>query len=87
MLIVGLAEPIGVMYGFMYDLAVNNPDIGHDLFRPWCAWVCIWVSAFCTLYSALGVTRLIRYFTRYPPLLPHLFIHYISNPLLTYLSH
>ena len=65
MLIVGLAEPIVVMYGFMYDLAVNRSDIGHDLFRPWCAWVCIWVSAFCTLYSALGVTRLIRYFTRF----------------------
>ena len=49
----------------MYTLSVNNDEIGPTLFRPWCAWVCIWVSAFCTLYAALGVTRLIRYFTRF----------------------
>ena len=77
LLILGLAEPIVVMYGFMHTISENNPDIGHDLFRPWCAWVAVWVGAFCTLYAALGVTRLIHYFTRYLPPLSHL-----PNPLL-----
>ena len=65
MLIVGLAEPIVVMYKFIFEISSSSPDIGRDLFRPWCAWISVWVSAFCALYALLGVTRLIRYFTRF----------------------
>ena len=35
LLIVGLAEPIVVMYGFMYLLVKDNPDIGSAMFVPW----------------------------------------------------
>ena len=35
LLIVGLAEPIVVMYGFMFLLVKENPDIGSAMFVPW----------------------------------------------------
>ena len=35
LLIVGLAEPIVVMYGFMFLLVKDNPDIGSSMFVPW----------------------------------------------------
>jgi len=63
LLIIGVAEPIVVMYGFMFDLVKEDVDIGKALFLPFCSWVCLWTGLFCMLLASAGATEGIRYFT------------------------
>ena len=65
LLIVGVAEPIVVMYSFMYNLVRDNVDVGPRLFRGWSGWVCAWTAVFCAALALTGATRAIRYFTRF----------------------
>lgn len=65
LLIMGVAEPIVLIYGFMYRFAKGRRDLGTELFLPWCAWVCVWTSAMCLLLALAGACSAIDKFTRF----------------------
>lgn len=52
LLILGVAEPTVLMYGFMYKYADGAGFA--DVFVPWCAWVCIWAALFLLIFSMTG---------------------------------
>lgn len=55
LLIMGVAEPIVLMYGFMYTFAKGQGFV--DVFVPWCTWVTIWCSIFLFLFAITGVSQ------------------------------
>lgn len=62
LLIIGVAEPIVVMYGFMFELMKGYDN---SAFVPFCAFVCLWAGLFCCFLALVNATDLIRYFTRF----------------------
>jgi len=65
LLIIGVAEPIVIIYGFMYRFAKHTPGLGVGLFLPWAAWVCLWTALLFCLLAVLGAAEGISYFTRF----------------------
>lgn len=65
LLIIGVAEPIVIIYGFLYAFAKTTPGLGVELFLPWAAWVCIWTALLCCVLAVLGACEGIAYFTRF----------------------
>lgn len=65
LLIVGVAEPIVLLYKFMYDFASNRPSLPQSLFLPWCAWACTWTACMLWVTAASGACRYIYKFTRF----------------------
>ncbi|KAG2499799.1 hypothetical protein HYH03_002095 [Edaphochlamys debaryana] len=65
LLIVGVAEPIVIIYGFMFQFADQRPELGPDLFLPWAAWVCVWTAAMVLLLGLLNACRCVSVFTRF----------------------
>lgn len=65
LLIVGVAEPIVLLYKFLYSYAQKRPDLGAELFLPWCAWVCTWAAIMLWLTAISGACRYIYKFTRF----------------------
>ena len=65
LLIVGVAEPIILFYGYMYSFAAGRASLGADLFLPWAAWVCIWTACMLLAITALGACQYVHRFTRY----------------------
>ncbi len=65
LLIVGVAEPIVLLYKFMYSFASARPALGQNLFLPWCAWTCVWTACMLWLTAASGACRYIYKFTRF----------------------
>lgn len=65
LLIVGVAEPIVLLYKFMYSFASGRPALGQNLFLPWCAWTCVWTACMLWLTAASGACRYIYKFTRF----------------------
>ena len=65
LLIVGVAEPIVLLYKFMYSFASERPTLGGELFLPWCAWTCTWTACMLWLTAASGACRYIYKFTRF----------------------
>ena len=63
-MIIGVAEPIVIVYGFMYSFAKHG-GLGVDLFLPWAAWVCIWTAVLCGVLAVCGASEGITYFTRF----------------------
>ncbi|GMH43262.1 hypothetical protein BSKO_11184 [Bryopsis sp. KO-2023] len=63
LLIVGVAEPIVLVYMFMFEF-IDGQDKAHQ-FLPWAAWVCIWAAVFIFVLSILGTCQLIDKFTRF----------------------
>ncbi|KAI4329822.1 hypothetical protein MLD38_028165 [Melastoma candidum] len=64
LLILGVAEPTVIMYTFMFNFAKERPDLGHKLFLPWTAWVCVWTALLLFLMAILGACSIINRFTR-----------------------
>ncbi|GAB2223732.1 hypothetical protein Droror1_Dr00004472 [Drosera rotundifolia] len=64
LLILGVAEPTVLMYTFMYNFAKDRKDLGHHLFLPWAAWVCVWTALLLFLLAVLGACSIINRFTR-----------------------
>lgn len=52
LLIIGVAEPLVLVYGFMYEFA-KSQDF-QDAFVPWCTWVLIFTALFLFTMAALG---------------------------------
>ena len=65
LLIVGVAEPIVLLYKFLYSYAQKRPELGGELFLPWCAWVCTWAAIMLWLTAISGACRYIYKFTRF----------------------
>lgn len=65
LLIIGVAEPIVIMYGFLYSIAEGQQGLGKALFLPWAAWVCVWTSLMVLILAVAGSCRLIDKFTRF----------------------
>ncbi|KAL3150270.1 Boron transporter 1 [Trebouxia sp. C0010 RCD-2024] len=65
LLIVGVAEPIVLLYKFMFDFASNRPSLPPNLFLPWCAWACTWTACMLWATAASGACRYIYKFTRF----------------------
>ncbi|KAK9807489.1 hypothetical protein WJX72_000529 [[Myrmecia] bisecta] len=65
LLIVGVAEPIVLIYGYMYSFARDRKDLGPQLFLAWAAWVCVWAAAMIAIVAMSGACRLICRFTRF----------------------
>ena len=63
LLIVGVAEPIVLMYGYMYSFMQGK--LSTDLFLVWSAWVCVWTAVLLLLLAMLGTCRYIARFTRF----------------------
>jgi hypothetical protein len=54
LLIIGVAEPIVISYGFLYAFAKHAPGLGPGLFLPFVGWVCIWTALMCLLLALSG---------------------------------
>lgn len=65
LLIVGVAEPIVVIWAFLWQYAVSNPALGPELFHPWTAWVCCWTAVLVLGLGLSGTCRAIAAFTRF----------------------
>jgi hypothetical protein len=65
LLIIGVAEPIVIIYGFLHSFAKAAPGLGVSLFLPWAAWVCVWTSLLCGVLAVVGASEGIKYFTRF----------------------
>eukprot|EP00891_Asterochloris_glomerata_P004773 jgi/Astpho2/4773/fgenesh1_pm.00067_%23_74_t len=65
LLIVGVAEPIVLVYKFMYDFAIPRASLGRDLFLAWAAWTCVWAALMIFLVAASGACRHIDRFTAF----------------------
>lgn len=63
LLIVGVAEPIVLMYGYMYSFMQGR--LSTSLFLEWSAWVCVWTAVLLLLLSVVGSCRYIVRFTRF----------------------
>lgn len=59
------AEPIVIIYGFLYHYVRDEPSIGPTLFLPWCARVCVWTAVLCIALAVAGACSLIDRFTRF----------------------
>ncbi|EIE20406.1 hypothetical protein COCSUDRAFT_37744 [Coccomyxa subellipsoidea C-169] len=64
LLIIGVAEPIVLIYSFMYSFAKGQGQLGARLFLPWAAWVCIWTAAMILVLSCVNVCHYVSRFTR-----------------------
>eukprot|EP00892_Ulva_mutabilis_P000727 jgi/Ulvmu1/10655/UM066_0036.1 len=63
LLILGVAEPTVLMYGFMYQFADGQNFA--KVFVPWCSWVCLWTALFLIIFSFSGLCQYINKFTRF----------------------
>ena len=61
LLIVGVAEPIVIIYHFLYEYAKEN----KIAFIPWSAWVCVWASIFLLIMAVGNACNFIEKFTRF----------------------
>eukprot|EP01023_Acetabularia_acetabulum_P014923 TRINITY_DN17251_c0_g2_i6.p1 TRINITY_DN17251_c0_g2~~TRINITY_DN17251_c0_g2_i6.p1 ORF type:complete len:696 (-),score=126.85 TRINITY_DN17251_c0_g2_i6:405-2492(-) len=61
LLIVGVAEPIVLVYMFMFEFAKEK----KIEFLPWATWVCIWTSSFIFVLAGLNSCKFIDKFTRF----------------------
>jgi hypothetical protein len=61
LLIVGVAEPIVIVYAFMFKFA----ERAGLPFLPWAACACCWASGFLLVLCAANACDLIRHFTRF----------------------
>ncbi|GFR51267.1 hypothetical protein Agub_g13575, partial [Astrephomene gubernaculifera] len=66
LLIVGVAEPIVIIYARMYEFASSQPGLQRgQLFLPWAAWVSCWTGLLLVLLAAGGACRCVSAFTRF----------------------
>ena len=70
LLIIGVAEPIVLVYMYMYKFAKDKeelfPSDGRgDLFLPWAGWVCLWAGLMVVLLAVTNACVYITKFTRY----------------------
>ena len=65
LLIVGVAEPIVLVYHYMYSFAKGCHDLGPRLYLAWAAWVCLWTALMLWIIAIAGAAKFINRFTRF----------------------
>ena len=65
LLIVGVAEPIVLVYMYMYRFAKDKEDLGPDKFLAWSAWTCVWAGIMVILLAVSNACVYIAKFTRF----------------------
>ncbi|KAI8108658.1 hypothetical protein M9435_005075 [Picochlorum sp. BPE23] len=65
LLIVGVAEPIVLVYKYMYDFAKDREDLGRNLFLAWSSWVCVFTAIFVAVLAVTNACVYINKFTRF----------------------
>ena len=65
LLIVGVAEPIVLVYYYIFKYCEDSSDIGLALFRPFCAWVLILTALMHFVLAAVNASEYIHAFTRF----------------------
>eukprot|EP00210_Caulerpa_lentillifera_P006638 g6341.t1 len=63
LLIVGVAQPVVIVYIFMYEFLEEQDKVNWYL--PWAAWSCIWAAFFIAILAITGVCQFIDKFTRF----------------------
>jgi len=64
LLIVGVAEPIVLVYYYIFKYCEDTDEIGLALFRPFCAWVLILTALMHFVLAAVNASEYIHAFTR-----------------------
>ncbi|KAJ8452780.1 hypothetical protein Cgig2_014543 [Carnegiea gigantea] len=64
LLILGVAEPTVIMYGYLYNFAKNQKALGKELYLAWAGWVCVWTGIMLCALSLLNAASVINRFTR-----------------------
>lgn len=64
LLVIGVAEPIVLIYGFLFSFAASTPGLGARLFLPWAAHVCVFTACICAVLAIGNVCACISAFTR-----------------------
>ena len=65
LLIVGVAEPIVLVYYYIFKYCESTEEIGLALFRPFCAWVLILTALMHFALALLNASEYIHAFTRF----------------------
>ena len=65
LLIVGVAEPIVLVYYYIFKYCESTDEIGLALFRPFCAWVLILTALMHFVLALLNASEYIHAFTRF----------------------
>jgi len=65
LLIVGVAEPIVLVYSYMYDFAKDKEDLGSERFLAWAAWSLVWAGIMVVLLAITNACVYISKFTRF----------------------
>ncbi|KAK9837120.1 hypothetical protein WJX81_004022 [Elliptochloris bilobata] len=65
LLVVGVAEPIVLIWGYLYRFAAGQPELGPQRFLPWATWVCLWTALFLVVLALSGACKYIVRFTRF----------------------
>ncbi|XP_074383152.1 putative boron transporter 5 [Apium graveolens] len=63
-LVLGVAEPIVIIYTYLYNFCKGRPDIGKDQFLAWVGWVCVWTALMLVLLAIFNACTIIKRFTR-----------------------
>ncbi len=65
LLIVGVAEPLILVYSYMYSFAKDKENLGSELFLAWSAWTCVWAGIMIVILALTNACVYISKFTRY----------------------
>jgi hypothetical protein len=65
LLIVGVAEPIVLVYYYIFKYCESTDAIGVELFRPFCAWVLILTALMHFILALVNASEYIHAFTRF----------------------
>eukprot|EP00898_Chlorokybus_atmophyticus_P003913 jgi/Chlat1/4522/Chrsp29S00334 len=66
LLIVGVAEPIVLVYTYMWEFVRDKEDLDRGaLFLPWAAWVCLWTALILAVMALTNACTYIDRFTRF----------------------
>eukprot|EP00727_Mastigamoeba_balamuthi_P001167 m51a1_g11047 putative boron transporter 4-like (605) ;mRNA; r:494890-499102 len=66
LLVVGVAEPIVLIWGFLHDFSERRGQLGHGaLYLAFCAWACVWCALALLALAALNACSAVRLLTRF----------------------
>lgn len=65
LLIVGVSEPITLIYGYAYSYAGNRNGLGREFFLAWMAWACVWAGLMLILLGVFNACNYTDRFTRF----------------------
>lgn len=64
LLIVGVSEPITLVYGYCYSFGEHRSGLGQQYFLAWMGWVCVWTALMLFCLAILNACDYTDRFTR-----------------------